>query len=155
MLLEVKRWTLSWSLSYLTCFPCPTAKFKTGKFIHYAAGNGLGFCLLTPNFWEQKQRRIFSVSSWQSCWIKLFLKTKTQVYLDSKSWRAYFKTKWHLPFFQSVSQRTLRRFLLFLVKEESRLPRSCFHLLWEFKHLKGICIQLNSLFPHEWRLWMK
>lgn len=80
---EGKRWTLSWSLNYLTCFPCPTAKLEMGKFIHYAAGNV--FFLLTPNSLEQKQQKIFSAPSWQSYWIKLFLKTETQVYLDSKS----------------------------------------------------------------------
>lgn len=74
LLEEGKRWILPWSLRYLTCFPCPTARLEGGKLIQHGIDDF--FFLLTPNSLEQKQQRTFPVASWRSCWIKLFLKTK-------------------------------------------------------------------------------
>lgn len=130
--LEGEGWTLSWSPRHLTCFPCPHC--KVGNRQTHLLCIWQCFFLLTSNSLEQKQQRNLPLASWKSCWIKLFLKTETQVYLDSKSWREYFKTKWHLPF--SQSQCTSQRCFVFHSKRGKQTPRGW--LLWKFKQLKWI-----------------
>lgn len=65
-----------------------------------------------------------------------------QVYLDSKSQREYFKTKWHLPFCQS--QCTSHGCFIFPCKRGKQTLGSWVQLLWKFKWVKFIYIQLNS-----------
>lgn len=64
--------SISLNTSDMLAFFAFTAKLATGKSIHYAAGNVF---FIDPKPFGRKAA-IFSVASWQSCWIILFLKTE-------------------------------------------------------------------------------